>query len=197
MEAVATARVRVLAAESEETGSDTTDRRRRRDGGAPLTSLHHRLSTLCFTLLQRDWGGGDMKFIYKSSTLGALVRSHLRWAADPLSAIEVLSTEVVTLLLETGDCLGPAEGYPTLTAASFIHFFTPLLQALVTCWKDRTDFFARPKVPTQALLMRANRMILVFRLLVLLTKGNPSLGRRVVLVSALKEGKKMVQVILQ
>lgn len=34
----------------------------------------------------------------------------------------------------------------------------------------------------------------MFRLLVLLTKGNPTLARRPVLVSTLKEGRKMVQV---
>lgn len=40
-----------------------------------------------------------------------------------------MSSEVLPLLLETAECLGPAEGYPTLTAASFSHFYTPLLQA--------------------------------------------------------------------
>ena len=42
---------------------------------------------------------------------------------------KVMSTEMLPLLLETGDCLGPTEGYPTLTAASFTFYFTPLLQA--------------------------------------------------------------------
>lgn len=46
---------------------------------------------------------------------------------------QVMSSEVIPLLLETGECLGPAEGYPTLTAASFSHFFTPLLQASNAC----------------------------------------------------------------
>ena len=32
-------------------------------------------------------------------------------------------------------------------------------QALVTCWKDRTEFFARPRLPTDALLMRTHRMV--------------------------------------
>lgn len=34
----------------------------------------------------------------------------------------------------------------------------------------------------------------MFRLLVLFTKGNPTLARRLVLVSALREGKKIMQV---
>lgn len=44
---------------------------------------------------------------------------------------KVISSEVLPLLLETGECLGPADGYPTLTAVSFSHFYTPLLQASV------------------------------------------------------------------
>lgn len=39
-----------------------------------------------------------------------------------------MASEVLPLLLETGESVGPAEGYPTLTAASFSHFFAPLLQ---------------------------------------------------------------------
>ncbi|CAM9771375.1 unnamed protein product [Hapterophycus canaliculatus] len=108
-----------------------------------------------------------------------------------------MSSEVLPLLLETGECLGPAEGYPTLTAASFSHFYTALLQALLSCWKDRTNFTARANLPTDAILMRTERMVLMFRLLVLFTKGNPTLARRLVLVSALREGKKIMQVFLK
>lgn len=36
--------------------------------------------------------------------------------------------------------------------------------------------------------------VLIFRLLVLFTKGNPTLSRRLVLVSALRESKKIMQV---
>eukprot|EP00904_Undaria_pinnatifida_P010786 jgi/Undpi1/6838/HiC_scaffold_21.g09314.m1 len=197
MEAVATARVRFLAARS------PPSRGGRQGGGfmgggnsSPL-SPHQKLSTLCLNLLQRDWSNGDMKFVYKSSTLGVLVRTHLRWARDPLEAAEVMSSEMLPLLLETGECLGPAEGYPTLTAASFSHFFTPVLQALVTCWKDRTEYFARPRLPTDALLMRTHRMVLIFRLLVMFTKGNPTLSKRPVLLSVLKEGKRILQVFLR
>ncbi|CAM9399323.1 unnamed protein product [Ectocarpus sp. 13 AM-2016] len=127
MEAVATARVRCLAAQPAGRGAAARGGQRR--GEAPELSPHQKLSSLCLTLLQRDWSEGDLKFVYKSSTLGVLVRAHLRWAKDPLQAVEVMASEVLPLLLETGDCLGPAEGYPTLTAASFSHFYTPLLQA--------------------------------------------------------------------
>lgn len=61
MEAVATARVRFLAARS------PPSRGGRQGGGfmgggnsSPL-SPHQKLSTLCLNLLQRDWSNGDMK----------------------------------------------------------------------------------------------------------------------------------------
>ncbi|CBJ26655.1 conserved unknown protein [Ectocarpus siliculosus] len=195
MEAVATARVRCLAAQPDGRGAAARGGQRR--GETPELSPHQKLSSLCLTLLQRDWSEGDLKFVYKSSTLGVLVRAHLRWAKDPLQAVEVMGSEVLPLLLETGDCLGPAEGYPTLTAASFSHFYTPLLQALLSCWKDRTDFSPRSRLPTDAVLMRTERMVLMLKLLILFTKGNPTLSRRLVLVSALRESKKIMQVFLK
>ncbi|CAM9123067.1 unnamed protein product [Ectocarpus sp. 12 AP-2014] len=200
MEAVATARVRCLAAQPDGRGAAARGGQRR--GETPELSPHHKLSSLCLTLLQRDWSEGDLKFVYKSSTLGVLVRAHLRWAKDPLQAVEVMASEVLPLLLETGDCLGPAEGYPTLTAASFSHFYTPLLQArytfaLLSCLKDRTDFSPRSRLPTDAVLMRTERMVLMLKLLILFTKGNPTLSRRLVLVSALRESKKIMQVFLK
>eukprot|EP00903_Cladosiphon_okamuranus_P011447 g10784.t1 len=188
MEAVATARVRCLVEQSGAAGEG-------REAGA--LSPHQKLSSLCLTLLQRDWSEGDLKFVYKSSTLGVLVRTHLRWAKDQLQAVEVMSSEVLPLLLETGDCLGPADGYPTLTAASFPHFYTPLLQALLTCWREGTDYSSKSRLPTDAILMRTDRMVLMFRLLIQFTKGNPTLARRPVLVSALRESKKIVQVFLK
>lgn len=59
MEAVATARIRFLAAQSPAARSGS--RRRSAEGDASYLSPHHKLSSLCFTLLQRDWGGGDLK----------------------------------------------------------------------------------------------------------------------------------------
>lgn len=63
MEAVATARVRFIAAEGSENSPSSSSNRssghRRHNGGA--ISLHNKLSALCFTLLQRDWGEGDVK----------------------------------------------------------------------------------------------------------------------------------------
>eukprot|EP00752_Nemacystus_decipiens_P018674 g16742.t1 len=188
MEAVATARARCLAEQSGASGEEQE---------AGELSPHHKLSSLCLTLLQRDWSEGDLKFVYKSSTLGVLVRTHLRWAKDQLQAVEVMSSEVLPLLLETGECLGPADGYPTLTAVSFSHFYTPLLQALLSCWKDGTDYSCKAGLPTDAILMRTERMVLMFRLLIQFTKGNPTLTRRPVLVSALRESKKIVQVFLK
>ncbi|CAM9211941.1 unnamed protein product [Discosporangium mesarthrocarpum] len=197
LESIASARLKFLAAEAAHLAGgrhDQTTELTQGDSSEP--TLHQKLSSLCLTLMQRDWGNGDPKFVYKSSTLGVLVRTHLRWAKDPLEAIEVMSTEVLPLLLETGASLGPTEAYPTLTAASFTHFFTPLLQSLVSCWRDGTDFSGK-WVPREALLMRTERMVLIFSLLVQFTKGNPSLSRRVVLVTVLREGKKFVQSFLR
>ncbi|CAN0219224.1 unnamed protein product, partial [Pylaiella littoralis] len=196
MEAVATARARCCSS-AERSGGVAVGGGGREGGDKPELSPHQKLSSLCLTLLQRDWSEGDLKFVYKSSTLGVLVRAHLRWAVDRLQAIEVMASEVLPLLLETGECLGPAEGYPTLTAASFSHFYTPLLQALLFCWKEGTDFSAKSRLPTDAILMRTERMVLMLRLLILFTKGNPTLSRRLVLVSALRESKKIMQVVLK
>ncbi|CAM9766326.1 unnamed protein product, partial [Ectocarpus sp. 12 AP-2014] len=71
------------------------------------------------------------------------------------------------------------------------------LQALLSCWKDRTDFSPRSRLPTDAVLMRTERMVLMLKLLILFTKGNPTLSRRLVLVSALRESKKIMQVFLK
>lgn len=42
--------------------------------------------------------------------------------------------------------------------------------------------------------MNSSPQVLMFRLLIQFTKGNPTLARRPVLVSALRESKKIVQV---
>lgn len=54
MEAVATARARCLAAQPGGAGEDE-------GGDAAELSPHQKLSSLCLTLLQRDWSEGDSK----------------------------------------------------------------------------------------------------------------------------------------
>lgn len=59
MEAVATARVRCLAAQPDGRGAAARGGQRR--GKMPELSPHQKLSSLCLTLLQRDWSEGDLK----------------------------------------------------------------------------------------------------------------------------------------
>lgn len=58
MEAVATARMRFVEAQGGRQGGGFMGR----GDNSPLTP-HQRLSSLCLTLLQRDWSNGDMKWV--------------------------------------------------------------------------------------------------------------------------------------
>lgn len=52
---------------------------------------------------------------------------------------------------------------PELTRVLWCTMFFRLFQALLSCWKDGTDYSSKAKLPTDAILMRTERMVRVNR----------------------------------
>jgi hypothetical protein len=127
---------------------------------------------------------------YSTKTLGYLVDVHLKYARDRLGRLEHWSRDVLPLLLETEDCAGPTERYPTLTKPNFVYYFTPFFQHLSLEWKDH-EFEQLQGREARALLLVAKRMVCIFQLAMTLTKLACYQSNGVLLV-AMKEGRKFI-----
>lgn len=190
LEAVADSRVKCLGAAAHEDGLDQDDEH--------TYMLHVKLSDVCLALLGKDWTDGDSKFRYNARNLGVLLKTHLKWAKDKLAAVQVMISETLPLLLETDEAIGPTETFPTLSAQSFVTWCTPVFAALERAWSN-TEFPMKEGAgpPIKAVLLRATKMVILYKIMVNFTKKNATLEKKPILLSMLKGSSNFITTVLK
>ena len=93
-----------------------------------------RLSSLANTLLQREWTDTLNKRRYTARDVGLFVRMYISHADSHSSVLQTLQSDIVPRLLEADDDAQHANGYPTLTTATFGLFYNPVYRAVVDSW---------------------------------------------------------------
>jgi hypothetical protein len=164
-----------------------------KDLRALLSEQSSEMSSLCDDMLRREWKDSINKRKYSQRDVSVLVRLSILRAAQPITRIEVLVDNVLPELRETDDCQGPVPGYPTLSASTFVLYFATILQCISTCWKKTLEEHTRLGIDSDTAVSRMKCLVQSFSGLISLTRAHEELEKKSILVTALREGRKFIE----
>lgn len=154
------------------------------------------LSLLCDDILRRNWKDSINKRKYSVKDIFVLVKISVKWALKPYQRIQILVDDVLMELKDTDNWLGPAENYPTLTAASFVLYFSAIFQSIGEQWMLTIEAYNGGELEPEESLRRLKSLANSFTGLVHLTRMHEELEKKSVLITALREGRKFVEAFL-